>query len=68
MTTLSVPINDTLLGFIDEMIATHKAETKAEVVRRALYKMREDEAVKAVLESEQDILEGKIEKWDPKKF
>ncbi len=68
MTTISVPINDSLHNFINEMIENHEAETKAEVVRRALYRMQEEEAINAVLKSEREVEEGKIEKWDPGKF
>lgn len=60
MTTLSVPIPAVLEEFIKEMIANGHATNKADVVRKALIKYREDEAINAVLRSEQDIREGKV--------
>ncbi len=62
MTTLSIPVDDTLMQFINNMIASHKAESKTQVVRRALYNMREEEALKDITEAQNDILQGKVYK------
>lgn len=60
MTTISVPIPENLVDFINQMIVTGGAETKAEVIRQALRRYAEDEAFSAVLKSRQEIKEGKV--------
>ena len=60
MTTISVPIPENLVDFINQMIATGEAETKAEVIRQALRKYAEEEAFASVLKSRQEIKEGKV--------
>ena len=68
MTTLSVPIPSNLEVFIDEMVRGGIAPNKAEVVRQALAKYAEDQAVEAVLRSEQEAREGKILRGDLNKL
>jgi putative addiction module CopG family antidote len=68
MTTISVPIPENLAEFIDEMIKGGSAETKAEVVRMALKKLAEEEAIRSVLRSRQDIKEGKVVSGDIKEI
>jgi len=60
MSTLSVPITSALELFIDEMIRQKIAPNKAEVVRQALVRFAEDQAVEAVLRAEQELHGGKI--------
>lgn len=60
MTTISVPISADLEEFINNMIADKKAENKAQVVRQALYKAKEEEAINNVLISQRELKEGKI--------
>jgi Arc/MetJ-type ribon-helix-helix transcriptional regulator len=60
MSTISVPIPAVLEQFIEDMIADGRASNKADLVRKALMKYREDEAINAVLEAEQDIREGRV--------
>ncbi len=60
MTTLSIPVDDTLIQFIENMIATNKAESKTQVVRRALYNLREEEALKDIAEARIDIEQGRV--------
>ncbi len=60
MSTLSVPLTPNLEAFILSMVQSGRAANKADVVRKALVKMAEDEAVNAVLQSEQDARDGKI--------
>lgn len=64
MSTLSVPISHTLETFIHEMIRRGIAPNKAAVVRHALVRFAEDQAVEAVLRSEQEAREGKILRGD----
>ena len=68
MSTLSVPLTQTLEIFIDEMIHRGIASNKAEVVRQALLSYAEDQAVEAVLRSEQELREGKILRGDLRKI
>lgn len=60
MTTISVPIPRNLEDFINDMISRGEADTKAEVVRRALSKMAEDDVINQILISQKEIDEGKI--------
>jgi putative addiction module CopG family antidote len=60
MTTISVPIPKNLEDFINQMIESGEAETKAEVVRKALRKYAEEEVFASVLKSRQEIKEGKV--------
>lgn len=62
MTTLSIPVDDTLMQFVNSMITSRKAESKTQVVRRALYNMREEEALKDITEARADIAQGKVYK------
>ncbi len=62
MTTLSTPIDKILEEFIDDMIMSKKADNKTQVVRKALYKMREDEALKDLVEARADVAQGKVYK------
>lgn len=64
MSTLSVPINGQLEKFIASMVKQGRAANKAEVVRKALRQMAEDEAVAAVLEGMQDVKDGKVFRGD----
>ncbi len=61
MTTISIPITAEQEKFIRSYIKEGKAENKAQVVRRALAKMAEDEAVEAVLRAQTEpLLKGDI--------
>ena len=52
MTTLSVPIPPKLEEFIKNQIKSGNAANKADVVRKALFRMSEEEAVNAVLKAQ----------------
>jgi len=54
MSTLSVPLPAQLENFINSMVRDHKAANKADVVRKALYRMEEEEAVRAVMQAERE--------------
>jgi len=60
MSTLSVPLTPQLEEFINKMVGEGYAENKAQVVRRAIAKLAEDEAVATVLNAEREIREGKV--------
>ena len=59
MSTISVPLPAFLEEFIEKMIGSGYGANKADVVRKALIKLREDEAVNSVLRAEQEGREGK---------
>ena len=68
MSTLSVPLPPHLEEFISDQIKKGLASNKAEVVRKALRLLREEEAINAVLRSEQEVSEGKLLQGDLRKL
>ncbi len=68
MSTISVPIPSHLETFINEMIHRGIAPNKAEVVRQALVRYAEDQAVEIVLRAEQEAREGKVISGDLKQL
>ena len=61
MSTLSVPLNEELEKIVNSFVQSGFAPNKAEVVRKALKRLAEEEAVRAVLESENEpTLSGDI--------
>lgn len=63
MSTLSVPLTPELEKFINSQVKCGRASNKADVVRRALTRFSEDEAVEAVLRAaEEPVLRGDIRK------
>lgn len=62
MTTLSVPLSSDLLELV-ERLAKKNGSNKAQVVRRALKILAEEEAVMAVIKAEQEpIIRGDLKK------
>ena len=59
MVTISVPITPKQEKFIKELVKSGRAANKAHVVRYALQRLSEEEAVAAVLDAEREIVEGK---------
>lgn len=59
MTTISIPITSELNEFIDEQVRLGKASSKAELIRRAITKFKEEEFIKDILEAQQEIKDGK---------
>lgn len=64
MSTVSVPLTPKLEKFLEELISQGYGSNKADVFRRALERVREEEAVMRVLEAEKELLEGKGIKGD----
>jgi len=60
MTTISVPIPSFLEEFIKQMVDSGYASNKADVVRRALIRLREEEAINSLLRAERDAHEGRV--------
>ncbi len=68
MSTLSVPLTHSLESFIEQMVKRGAASSKAEVVRQALARYAEDDAVEAVLRAEQELRDGKEIRGDIRKI
>lgn len=63
MTTLSVPIPANLEEFINRQIKEGRGANKADVVRRAITRLSEEEAVNTVLNAEREpTLRGDLKK------
>jgi len=61
MSTISVPLPPELEKFINNQVKSGNAANKADVVRRALTRFSEDEAVRVVLEASQEpVLRGDL--------
>ena len=62
MTTLSVPLSGDMLRGIENLIKQGVASNKADLVRKAIDKYLEDQAVEAVLKAmKEPSLEGDID-------
>lgn len=62
MTTLSIPVSGDLEQFIDRMVEEGKGANKADVVRRALKQYEENEAVKTILQAQEEpTLRGNLQ-------
>ncbi len=68
MFTISVPLTRRLDEFVSSMVKRRFASTKSEVVRRALVKLAEDQAVADVLQAEREVTEGKVLYGDLRKL
>lgn len=64
MSTLSVPLTPKLETFINDQVKSGRAANKADVVRRALTAMSEEEALQEILLAQKEIREGKGLKGD----
>ena len=63
MSTLSVPITPKLEEFINDQVKSGRAANKADVVRRALVALTEEEAIREVLKAAREpIIRGDIRK------
>jgi len=60
MTTLSVPLPPHMVEYIENEVRIGNYANKAQLVRKALEKFREDEAIEAILRSERDVEEGRV--------
>ena len=59
MSMLSVPLTPELENMITHMVEMGVASNKAEVARKAIKLLAEEEAVNAVLKAEKEMKEGK---------
>ncbi|MDO8575612.1 MAG: ribbon-helix-helix domain-containing protein [bacterium] len=58
MTTISVPMPKDLLEFVDRIILSGEAENRAQAIRKAIRKMREQTEINDILEASRQIKEG----------
>ena len=68
MSTLSVPISSEHEKFINDLVKSGKAANKAHAVRYAIQRLAEEEAIRAVRESEEDVRQGKVYRGDLRKL
>lgn len=68
MSTLSVPLSPELEKFINNQVKSGRASNKADVVRRALIRFSEDEAVEMILRAQKEIADGKGLRGDLRKL
>jgi Arc/MetJ-type ribon-helix-helix transcriptional regulator len=64
MTTISIPLTRELNNFIDEQVRLGNASSKAELIRRAIIKFKEDEFISSILKAKKEIKDGKALKGD----
>lgn len=61
MSTLSVPLTPELEKFVDDLVTVGYGSNKADVVRRAIRTVAEEEAVRAILSaSKEPTLKGDL--------
>ncbi|MFA5936977.1 MAG: hypothetical protein WC822_03815 [Candidatus Paceibacterota bacterium] len=68
MSTISVPLTSKLEEALNSLIKSGFADNKAEIMRKALIRLSEEEAVFALLKARQEVKEGKIFEGDLKKL
>lgn len=68
MSTISVPVRTEEEKFIADYIQSGRAENKAQVFRRALRLLAEEEALSHLLRSREDVRQGRVFKGDFKKL
>ena len=59
MATTSIPINNELDTYIEEQVRLGKASSKAELIRRAIIKFKDDDFINSILIAKQEIKDGK---------
>ena len=64
MTTITVPLNSELNNFINEQVKLGRISSKAELVRQAIIKFKENQFINEILQAKQEAREGKLFKGD----
>lgn len=59
MTTISVPMPKDLLDFVDSIITSGEAENRAQAIRRAVRKMREQIEINEIFQASNQIIQGR---------
>lgn len=60
MATISVPLSAELQERLDSLVSDGVGANRADVMRRALESLAEQEAINAVLKAEREVTQGKI--------
>lgn len=68
MSTISVPLDSKLELSLDYLVKSGVAGNRAAVMRKALTRLSEEEAVSVLLKSEQEIKDGLILRGDLRKL
>jgi Arc/MetJ-type ribon-helix-helix transcriptional regulator len=68
MTTISVPLQKKHEERLDELVKFGVGSSRADVMRKALSYLSEEEAVAQILRAEQEMKEGKLLKGNLKKL
>ncbi|MDP3402791.1 MAG: hypothetical protein Q8S35_02445 [bacterium] len=64
MATISVPLSAELENRLDALVSDGVGSNRADVMRRALERLAEEEAINAVLKAEREVADGKILRGD----
>jgi len=64
MTTISIPLNNELNSYIDEQVRIGNASSKADLIRRAIIKFKQDEFIKSIKEAREDVRKGRVFRGD----
>ena len=64
MSTISVPLTPELEEKIESLVKSGVGANKADVMRKALSRLSEEEAINAVLQAEKELSEGKVLRGD----
>ena len=59
MTTISIPITTELNEYINEQVRIGKAASKAELIRRAIIRYKEDDFIATIQRASQEVKDGK---------
>lgn len=68
MSTVSVPLTPKLEEAVTNLVKTGYGANKADIIRKAITRLTEEEAVFAVLRAQQEIREGKGVRGDLRKI
>lgn len=68
MANVSVPLSAELEERLDALVSDGVGSNRADVMRRALERLAEEEAIRVVLQSEKEIAEGKVIRGDLRKI
>ena len=59
MTTITIPLDAELNDFVNREVKLGHAASKAELVRKAIQKYKEDQFIQSILLAKQEIRQGK---------
>ena len=68
MSTLSVPLTSELEKIVNDLVSSGYGSNKADVVRRALKQLSEEQAIVDVLQAERELAQGKVFRGDLRKL